>query len=77
MKTVLMATERDSGREVMIAGPDVPMSEQSAQVLSLFESGSNEYSKVGIFDLVQSRAVVALKPIQTTETETKSKKKSK
>jgi hypothetical protein len=43
MKTVLMATKRGTGEQVMLMGPEKSITEQMAERDRLFRVGSEEY----------------------------------
>jgi hypothetical protein len=60
MKTVLMATKRGTGEQVMLMGPEKSITEQMAERDRLFKVGSEEYSLVEPCYLTSCKPAVRL-----------------
>lgn len=65
MKTILIATLRTTGKDVVLAGTDVALGEQTMKLTELYNTGSAKYSHAGIFYLQTKRAVKLSEPVKT------------
>ena len=72
-----MASQRDGGKDEILAGTEIPLHEQTEKLHTLFLSGSDKYASAGVYYLDAKQEIkIPSKPVEKQKTERTNMKKT-